>query len=200
MADDFDGLFDLAVETYEKLTAQVEVETPLERPLACKPGCGMCCYQPAISVTPIEVFFIANYIRENFSEEQVADLQKALENPEHRLEYGGLQKCPLLQDQKCSIYDARPFACRSANSYDLGACENAARNGRKGNTVPTYQGHLSATQLVLDALYKAIAENKLENNLFDLRRALAIVLKNPNADKTWRKGREVFGADALPKV
>jgi len=190
--DPFDGLFDLAVETYDKLTAQAEEETPMERPLACAKGCGSCCYQPAISVTPIEIFHIADHIRNTRSEAELREIEERLETPVVSLEYGRMKACCFLENDLCSIHRHRPFACRSANSYDLEACLSSARHARSGNGVPIYKGHLAATQLVLDALYKAVKETGLENGLFDLQAAMAIALNEPDAEKRWRAGETVF--------
>jgi len=197
--DPFDGLFDLAVETYDKLTAQAEQETPMERPLACAKGCASCCYQPAISVTPIEIFHIVSHVRNTFSEAKLKGLQERLKAPGISLEYGGMKACCFLENNLCSIHQHRPFACRSANSYDQEACLSSARQARTGrSSIPIYKGHLAATQLVLNALYKAVKETDLENGLFDLQSAMAIALNDPKAEKKWRKGKKVFGSKYLP--
>lgn len=197
MPDPFAGLFDLAVETYNKLTEQVETESPPEDAFACKAGCEHCCYQQPISVTPIEVFHIANHVRKTFSEAEFNALMTRFDRPVPSIEFGGLTACPFLVDHNCSIHADRPFACRSANSYNAEECRQAARNGFKGKTISTYQGHYTATQYVLDALYKAIRDSKLENGIFNFRSAVAIALKDTSAEEKWRQGQEVFGANCV---
>lgn len=34
-------------------------------------------------------------------------------------------KCPMLQDNQCSIYPVRPFRCRNFHSTDANACEQS---------------------------------------------------------------------------
>ena len=36
--------------------------------------------------------------------------------------------CPLLENERCTAYRARPIACRGANSADAGACQSVAGN------------------------------------------------------------------------
>lgn len=194
-ADPVAELYDLAIETYDKLTAQVEAETPPEAALACREGCEFCCIEPAISVTLIEVLRIADHIHATFTEDRVASLISRLDAPEPLVEFGGLARCPLLVDKRCSVYAVRPLVCRSSNSYDATACERATRAGRKGQTVPVYQGHFSATQLLLDSLIKAIRASERETGLFDLRTALRAVLADPTLKPAWLAGKPAFGKD-----
>lgn len=81
------------------------------RALACGPGCDTCCRQP-IPVTPLEFLLMRAHMRlrldaatrfrlEAQLAAQVAAEPDALRRP-----------CPFLLDGSCSVYAARPLACR----------------------------------------------------------------------------------------
>ncbi len=75
----------------------------------CKNGCAHCCYQPVL-VTPSE----AKIIEESGAARINWDTE--LGNRPNK-EYVG-QPCPFLKDNKCSIYQVRPFSCRVHYSLD----------------------------------------------------------------------------------
>ncbi len=99
----------------------------------CKVGCSFCCYQ-TIEVINIEVNEIKNFLLNNIDEETKSKIRENLkeyflffdENTPNNtvLEAYDLiinfkdisltkkTKCPLLIDNKCSIYESRPIACR----------------------------------------------------------------------------------------
>ncbi len=95
---------------------------------SCHPGCCACC-KHHILVTVVEARALAEYIREEFSAEQVRRLEKRtrrwLSWDRLRLqpsasapsplaaEAGGHPACPLLIDGICSVYPMRPVTCRT---------------------------------------------------------------------------------------
>jgi Fe-S-cluster containining protein len=94
----------------------------------CHKGCSFCCYQPVFAVTH-EFEFLADYISKHFTEtEKEVILQKAIRKdkivrdlPRERM-LGHRMPCPLLKDDQCSVYEARPMACRIYLSTDVSTC------------------------------------------------------------------------------
>jgi Fe-S-cluster containining protein len=84
--------------------AQAVLRTP--DAFACKKGCSACC-EAGLSVFEVE----ASPIRE-----ALADLEKNDPQRRHRLREqaskNGRTHCALLDEDACSIYDARPTLCR----------------------------------------------------------------------------------------
>ncbi|MDG3034197.1 YkgJ family cysteine cluster protein [Vibrio parahaemolyticus] len=74
----------------------------------CKKGCGWCCRVP-VDVSAIEVQYIHDKlgIKANALEKGI-DWSKAPDKT----------KCPFLENESCSIYEARPFNCRIFASMD----------------------------------------------------------------------------------
>ena len=124
----------------------------------CKQGCAHCCNQ-IIPVHAVEEFSITQFANQKLNAETKSIISKQLEAwiknlndlfPNHKVifeeEYAKLvvdiannrTACPFLISNECSIYEARPIACRTHYVTDSpGACiENPLRDGEiKGRNV-----------------------------------------------------------------
>ncbi|MCK5944744.1 MAG: YkgJ family cysteine cluster protein [Planctomycetes bacterium] len=90
---------------------------------ACSFGCGHCCRFP-VGIRLGEAVLLADAIDEDASLRQaVADEFAAT----RELPWGELagRPCPLLRDEACASYDARPTPCRALTSFDAAACERS---------------------------------------------------------------------------
>jgi len=102
--------------------------------LACREGCDYCCYL-RVDISYHEASFIVEYIRDNFTEKQIADLRGQLKKhvdlvddmTAEQHEATNVQ-CPLLVDSRCSVYPARPINCRAYTSLDVQSCEYSFNN------------------------------------------------------------------------
>lgn len=104
------------------------------RPAACKKGCSWCCHQAVFAVTH-EFLYIQHFLTGHFPESARKQL---LENArvkaagtgektvEEQLRFRG--PCPFLDQGACSIYPARPMACRIYLSSSVDACLKAHEN------------------------------------------------------------------------
>src|SRR5690606_35956243 len=95
---------------------------------------------------------IAAHVRATFDERRTARLLERIDELDRRRDAVPpaqwpvtLLPCPLLEDERCSIYPVRPFVCRSVTSYDAGACEASRKNPAGPPAIPA------------DALIRAIA-------------------------------------------
>lgn len=103
-------------------------------PVSCRVGCAACC-RHLVAVTPLEAFILADAVNALSAEEQQGVTARAAAVIE-RLEATGLGEqirsglvgdegkavvkayfkeqlaCPLLVDEMCSVYEARPTGCR----------------------------------------------------------------------------------------
>ncbi|HXS94697.1 MAG TPA: YkgJ family cysteine cluster protein [Candidatus Limnocylindrales bacterium] len=108
------------------------------RPVSCSKGCSACCRIQPVPITPTEAYAISllvdalpeprrTVIRERFSAlvrtlqsaglaelylegRKAASLEEAQANARKYLD--SVLTCPFLEDDACSIYEQRPFACR----------------------------------------------------------------------------------------
>src|ERR1044072_1346297 len=101
--------------------------------VACAAGCAACCHV-RVYILPIEAFNLARHVNETFTPEQRAALLVRLQAyvdsiaalpVEGRMRH--VLACPFLAESKqCSVYSARPLACRMHHSRSRAACEDEA--------------------------------------------------------------------------
>ena len=74
--------------------------------IACKKGCADCCNK-ILTFFPVEFFNIIEYIQlKNIDENIIVDNIDSILAKESK-------DCPLLHNDECMIYDARPVICRT---------------------------------------------------------------------------------------
>ena len=101
--------------------------------IACREGCSWCCRGPQVLASAHEVLDLAAWMKEHFSAEEIqatheriasAILQFDRECEGHDpLRPAPRITCPLLQDDRCSVYPARPLPCRGWHSLDVARCQ-----------------------------------------------------------------------------
>ncbi|MDD2310250.1 MAG: YkgJ family cysteine cluster protein [Desulfuromonadaceae bacterium] len=97
------------LDNYKQLTARVDalcntIAATLGEQITCSAGCSSCC--TSISVFPVEAAAMREAL-ENLPE------QKAVEIRRHVLEHAEDERCPLLFNHHCLLYEARPIICRT---------------------------------------------------------------------------------------
>ena len=158
--------------------------------LACRQGCAHCCRQP-VTVSAPEAFFIAAQIR-NSPDATQAVLQ-ANRQPRVRPGAQGYSPvpCSLLDGSACSIYAARPLACRGFVSRDVNACRTFEQFGKPNVPMPAdYISVLYACRMILIAAVRLLG---LKDAAFEMNEAVAAVLGHEHAEMRWLKGETVFG-------
>jgi hypothetical protein len=151
----------------------------------CRRGCDFCCHVDVV-VSPLEVIRIASAMRRGMIPDRRAEIgQESSPNA----------ACPLLVDHACSIYEMRPFACRSLFSPDAKACERGFTGKQVGAApvpVPSLTwprwlavGYITGEVAALDDL-------GLASHLVELRRALALLLADDATVPRWLDGADVF--------
>ena len=116
-------------EAYDVCDAMFDELQP-DPPLACKRGCIHCCYNQ-VALTEPEALFLGLYLLGTRSRERLRDLAdraQALADSLRGLSWReiGMARhrlpCLFLDDGGCSVYPARPLACRGWNSVDANMC------------------------------------------------------------------------------
>ncbi len=157
--------------------------------VACKQGCSWCCsFQ--VTVGAAEVFRIADYVRANLSEDELAKLRARLAEVVQKT--AGLNAderplagvpCALLVDHACSVYPVRPLVCRGCNSMDAAICEEATR--RPEVHIPIDGAQRALHEGTSGGLFSALAEAGWPAEMYDLCSALLIALDHPDAVERW---------------
>jgi len=105
-----------------------------EQTLDCKKGCSWCCTQPVFT-NEWEVAYLRQFMRKRFTGDKLVELKRKAEQknkvvaglPEEKILKNRIP-CPLLHENVCSVYPARPMACRIYLSSDLDSCIEEFRN------------------------------------------------------------------------
>jgi Fe-S-cluster containining protein len=112
----------------ELLDAFLQRSAAEGKPAECRKGCHWCCHQ-AVFATTHEILFLGMHVRKNHqAKEQESFLERAREKSlltagrslEEQLKIR--KACPFLYDGSCSVYPARPMACRIYLSSSEAAC------------------------------------------------------------------------------
>jgi len=179
------------------------------RPPACGAGCAHCCHQ-TVGVTPPEVFAIHAHLRATRTPDELDAVAARIRAADDRTRgMATLDRvspdlpCPFLVDQRCSIYEARPLACRGTNSLDASACERslhdpATRAAFLAGTVsvPCYLEPMRAFHVVTAGLQLALDQlHGLEGTPLELTAAMRIMIDDPDTvPEQWLGGKDPFAA------
>jgi Fe-S-cluster containining protein len=183
-----------AITRGEALEASQGKELPA---VACRAGCSWCCTFP-VDVTVPEALVLARHIRLTWTEAAIESLRARL--TARREETRGETKaarpgrrlpCTLLgEGGKCSVYAARPLACRAWTSFDAQACEDGVT--RPELPIPTDEMRLLIHNGVQDGLWMGLRDAGHRIEILDLAAALLIVLTESDAAERWGRGNAVF--------
>jgi Fe-S-cluster containining protein len=188
-----------------------------EGAVACKAGCDHCCHQ-AVGVTAPEALAIVDHLKSTRSSGELARVAAKISERHAKTSHLSSQDrfspdhpCPFLEAGQCSIYDARPLACRGMNSLDAGECATRLRDpeartaflasGRGGHSylepIRAFHAISAGLQLGLSELYH------LDMRPLELTAAMQLLLAGPNTGPgDWVGGQKPFEsavrADATP--
>jgi Fe-S-cluster containining protein len=155
--------------------------------LACRQGCAHCCQQP-VTVSAPEAFFVAAQIKSRPG--AVLAITHANRRPQPGTQGYSPMPCPLLDDAACSVYAARPLACRGFVSRDVMACRTFEQFGKPNVPMPAdYISVLYACRMILIA---AVRLAGLKDAAYDMNEAVAAALGQENSERRWLGGEAVF--------
>jgi len=107
------------LDNYRHLVARVDalcrsITEALQDQITCSAGCSACC--TAITLFPVEAAALAAAL-------DALPAEEAEEIRRHVAEHADGERCPLLRNHVCLLYDARPIICRTHGLpiiYDTG--------------------------------------------------------------------------------
>lgn len=165
--------------------------------VACRAGCGTCCRVP-VGVLAHEVLIAAQHVQRHFSPAELdALIARAAAHREAVAGRSNLERtllkrpCVLLREESCSIYEARPEACRSHHSNNVDACRTNLESGREDIDVyiPGVRGRMFAVMLAID---QAVAEAGFDGQAYDFGSALHEALTSSLCAVRWIQRQSAF--------
>ncbi len=166
---------------------------------ACTRGCNYCCHQ-RVEVRPYEAFVLAEHIRMRMSPAQQADVKaKLVANRARIAPLAPLQHtqagipCAMLVDGICSVYEARPAACRKYYSLSVETCRTAFERPTEPLSGPLEDDAVRlAGNAVALGYARGVEESGRDAARYELHAALLEALNNPKAAKRYRDGKKAF--------
>ncbi len=97
------------LENYIRLTARVDalcadIAAALGEQITCSAGCSSCC--TAITIFPVEAAAMRKALKK-LPQQQVEKIRRQV------AQHADGERCPLLRDDRCLLYEARPIICRT---------------------------------------------------------------------------------------
>lgn len=163
--------------------------------VACRRGCSHCCVTVA-SVTPPEIFRVAQWVRQNRMHSATTSPAALMERARAKMRptidemFAARVFCPAIVNDECGVHPARPINCRQFLSTSLPACISAF-GGEKVSvpfvTEATDRGGLA--RVVLTGAMKAAG---LPDTAYELSGALLRALEDERAEERWLAGEDVM--------
>lgn len=184
----------------ESLTHEAKKRRPPAREVACRPGCAFCCYIKVV-VSPVEVLRIVEYLRQSLGAEELRALRERVQAADERTrglaldERSQLQMpCPLLREGTCTVYPARPLACRGWHSFDAAACERIFNDTelQHSDEMDVYGPQVQIPREIQGGLIAALERSGLQGDRLELNAALRIALEREEIAERWLRGRRPF--------
>jgi len=151
--------------------------------LACGEGCSFCCRKPGVLATIPEFLRILERLKTTCDGASRHALAARARDYVSRLAGRHFDDliddsipCPLLVDDRCSVYDVRPLVCRGYNSTDVEMCRRALDD--RTALVPIFAVLKDVTDGATVGAAQGLASAGASGALVDVGTALNIALSS----------------------
>lgn len=174
--------------------------------VACRAGCSFCCWM-RIDVRAHEVLVVSRHLQSESLAEGREALMARIRMAGARVAGLGYderqalhQPCALLDHAGCcSVYAARPAACRRYFSLSLDACESIW-NGEAPGAEPEHPMIAEPGRYAANGVHNAFIAAGYDGYSYDLMAALAEAIDDPECEARWRLKQPVFSVRARSSV
>ena len=188
----------------EKLVRQhiipIEKEFSSGSPIECRTGCAHCC-QLRVVAFPHELIAIYLYIKKSFSPDKVLEIKSSVKKQfelirrftqdEH---FTTNVPCPLLEDNKCSVYPVRPLSCAGYHSASEAACKYSNEHPEiveiEKAHIPMVAGIKSVQEIQVYAVLAVLQAIGDDSEQYELIKSLHGIFQDPTVIQRWVKGRK----------
>ncbi|MDX2430620.1 MAG: YkgJ family cysteine cluster protein [Bacteroides sp.] len=162
------------------------------KPAECKNGCAFCCFQPVFAVSH-EMLYLKDYISQNISadkqkgfidrsrEKSLLTLNKTMEE-QQRISH----PCPFLENNSCSVYEARPMSCRIYLSSSVNSCKKDFEHSGDGRHTPElYEFPLNAGRMLNEGFVSGLKQLGLKSVELPLEQGYASLVTLDQDFSSW---------------
>lgn len=161
----------------------------VKQPAACGRGCHYCC-RTLVTATAPEIFRLARAVKAR--PDMTARIQTAATTaPPTTAPHTARPPCPVLETEICSLYEARPLACRSLLSLSRDACIRIFVQDN-AEPVPHVPPSMEVRATIILMLQAAMHLAGLPYPQYELVQGLAAALSHEDAEARWLAGEPVF--------
>jgi Fe-S-cluster containining protein len=162
------------------------------KPVQCRRGCSFCCYQPVFAVSH-EMLYLKDYIGQRLPAEKqnnyiersrdksLLTLNKPLE-VQQQISF----PCPFLENHSCSVYPARPMACRIYLSSSVNSCKREYEEpGTGGHKPELYEFPLNAGRMLNEGFVSCLKQMGLQSVELPLEQGYASLVTLKQDFRSW---------------
>ncbi|WP_299580139.1 YkgJ family cysteine cluster protein [uncultured Sunxiuqinia sp.] len=154
-----------------------------DMPIHCQKGCSYCCHQ-AVFANSYELHYLGHFMQQTLPKEEIQhvyDTARTKNRTTSKLEEQTMlnykSPCPLLKDNACSVYEARPMACRIYLSTKLSTCREFYQNPENEDNYPALLDFpLMAGRMMNEGFMAALKEKDIEIAEFRMEEGLQNLL------------------------
>jgi Fe-S-cluster containining protein len=165
----------------------------------CRKGCSICCCQ-AVLALPYEILFLFDSISKNLSGKEIqAVMERAyLRNEATKrmkvMEFLNYKSpCPLLINDICIAYSARPMACRTYISSSREGCLKEYHNPADHDIFPDlYEFTMRAGRMINEGVCAFLAEKNILSSEWQIESMLITAFEIKDSFDRWISGKNVF--------
>ena len=147
----------------------------------------------------IEIFSVAAFLKESLSEMEFIRIKNLVSESAEKMSDWSIEKrkknfvvCPLLVDDKCSVYEVRPLVCRGYTSYNKERCRQKTESKQPEMVIEGFLLQYLVPAYTRIGLQAAVESNGIQPFDIDLIRGLQRVLNDETLVEKWKAGKSVF--------
>jgi Fe-S-cluster containining protein len=188
------------VRMYGRLAAlQTRVIADENVDVACTRGCSYCCHL-RVEIRPHEAFVLADHVLTKFGPERRERVLARIHDNLERITALSREQhvragipCALLEQDACSVYEARPATCRKYHSVSAAVCRAAFADTSAPlvGDIEHAQVRLAGNAVAL-GYAKGVEEAGYDAALYELHYALHRALTDPKTRRRYRQGKRAF--------
>lgn len=154
--------------------------TQNDKKIHCRKGCSWCCHQPVFALS-YELEYLNDVVTRNFDQQKQDEIRKRAKEKKQKLDslsekelLNSKVPCPLLENGSCSVYEARPMACRIYLSTNVKTCLDFYHRPEHKKSIPALLDFpMRAGRMMNEGFKSALKTNGMKVDEFRIEEKLA---------------------------